>query len=108
MANNLSAFAPALLTLATTYLLHSTLLLSGAWLVFRTRRIRSEALKERLWKLAAVLPLCTAPLQLVLNVSPPTFELARGDRLIQPESRVVGVPPATETAPMILNPLPEA
>jgi beta-lactamase regulating signal transducer with metallopeptidase domain len=83
MASELStlipaSFAPATLTLATTYVLHSTLLLGGTWLAVRTGRIRSEALKERLWKLSAVLALVTAPLQLGLGFSPPTLDLAFG------------------------------
>ncbi len=77
LATWVARVAPIVVSLAATYLLHSTLLLCGAWLAVRFVRLRSEALKERLWKLAAVLPLCTAPLQLMLDVSPPTFELAR-------------------------------
>lgn len=78
MGNELSSLAPVTLTLASTYLLHSTLLLGGTWLAVRTGRIRSETLKERLWKLAAVLALVTAPLQLGLGGSAPTLELALG------------------------------
>ncbi len=78
MGSELSFFAPAALTLAFTYLMHSTLLLGGVWLAVRSGRIRSETLKERLWKLAAVLALVTAPLQLTLGVSSSTLELAFG------------------------------
>lgn len=42
------------------YLWHSTALLAAMWLVMRAARPRSPALVERLWKLAAVLPVITA------------------------------------------------
>jgi beta-lactamase regulating signal transducer with metallopeptidase domain len=90
-------FAPVLVSVAATYLLHSTLLLGSAWLCVRGGRLRSEALKERLWKLAAVLPLCTAPLQLVLDVSPPTFELARGRAAIVRETAPLDPPGTTQS-----------
>jgi beta-lactamase regulating signal transducer with metallopeptidase domain len=105
MANELStlirasfaaaSFAPATLTLATTYLLHSTLLLGGTWLAIRTGRIRSERLKERLWKLSAVLALVTAPLELELGFSPPTLDLAFGGTSIREK---LGEPVAAVTA----------
>src|ERR1700677_3528809 len=117
MANELSSlipasfapasFAPGTLTLATTYLLHSTLLLGGTWLAVRTGRIRSEALKERLWKLSAVLALVTAPLQLGLGFSPPTLDLAFGgtsisERLSEPIPALVASPKEpSPTAPKI-------
>ncbi|HET6324592.1 MAG TPA: M56 family metallopeptidase [Planctomycetaceae bacterium] len=109
MGNELSSFAPATLTLASTYLLHSTLLLGGAWLAVRSGRIRSETLKERLWKLAAVLALLTAPLQLSLGVSSPTLELAfggartferPGDAVVTPVASAVERSPS---APIVLN-----
>ncbi len=122
MANELStlirasfaaaSFAPATLTLATTYLLHSTLLLGGTWLAIRTGRIRSERLKERLWKLSAVLALVTAPLELELGFSPPTLDLAFGGTSIReklgepvaelaasPDERVPTVSLLSEEAP---------
>jgi beta-lactamase regulating signal transducer with metallopeptidase domain len=94
MASDLSAFAPLTLTLAFTYLLHSTLLLGGAWLIVRKGRVRSEALKERVWKLAAVLGLVTAPLQLLLHVAPPAFELTMGGT---PSGQVSGAAVASAT-----------
>jgi beta-lactamase regulating signal transducer with metallopeptidase domain len=124
MANELSSlipasfapasFAPGTLTLATTYLLHSTLLLGGTWLAVRTGRIRSEALKERLWKLSAVLALVTAPLQLGLGFSPPTLDLAFGgtsisERLSEPIPALVASPKEpSPTAPNLLNETPPA
>ena len=59
---NLFAFQIARLTLA--YLLHSTLLLGGTWLFLRVVRVRSWALRERMWKLAVILPLITAAIPL--------------------------------------------
>jgi beta-lactamase regulating signal transducer with metallopeptidase domain len=124
MANELSSlipasfapasFAPGTLTLATTYLLHSTLLLGGTWLAVRTGRIRSEALKERLWKLSAVLALVTAPLQLGLGFSPPTLDLAFGgtsisERLSEPVPALAASPKERVlTAPNLLNETPPA
>ncbi len=109
-----ASFAPATVTLATTYLLHSTLLLGGTWLVVRTGRIRSEALKERLWKLSAVLALVTAPLQLGLGFSPPTFDLAFGgtsisEQISDPVAALAASPkePAP-AAPILLQETPPA
>ena len=42
------------------YLLHSTVLLSVVWLLMKVARPRSAVLAERLWKLAAVLPVLTS------------------------------------------------
>ena len=67
MAGNTVWFAQAVLALATTYLMHSTILLGGVWLLVRLSRTSSHTLEEKLWKLAAVLGLLTAPLQLSLG-----------------------------------------
>jgi beta-lactamase regulating signal transducer with metallopeptidase domain len=56
---------------ALAYLLHSTLLLGGTWLVLRAARLRSWALEERLWKLAVILPLITAAIPLPTSWSRP-------------------------------------
>ena len=42
------------------YWLHSTALLVSAWCMMKIARPRSSAVRERLWKLAAVLPVLTA------------------------------------------------
>src|SRR5262245_20114372 len=57
--------AATIVALVATYLLHSTLLLGGVWLAIALTRSRSAVLQERLWKLAALAPLLTAPLQLL-------------------------------------------
>lgn len=59
--------------LVTTYLLHSTLLLGLAGLALRLRRPNSHTLVEWLWKSAAVIPLATAPLQLLGGFADPVF-----------------------------------
>ena len=46
-----------------TYLTHSTLLLGSVWLMSRAITLRSPALRERLWKLAAVGGVVTATLR---------------------------------------------
>lgn len=80
MGIDIHLLAIPMLTLATTYWLHSTLLLAATWIFVRTCRIRSDALRERLWKLAAVVPLFTAPLGLSGYLSQPIIEIAL-DRL---------------------------
>tara|TARA_R110002111_G_scaffold177166_1_gene243183 strand:+ start:908 stop:2521 length:1614 start_codon:yes stop_codon:yes gene_type:complete len=61
------------LDMLTTYLLHSTLLLTIAALVGWCCRGQSHMLTERLWKSAAVIPLLTVPLQLVSGVGNSVF-----------------------------------
>ena len=80
MANDVRLIAIAMLTFVTTYWLHSTLLLGATWIFVRTCRVRSEVLRERLWKIAAVIPLFTAPLELTLHLSQPVAQIAL-DRL---------------------------
>jgi len=75
MPNEMDSWAGALLTFATTYLLHSALLLAGTWAVLRFTRVTSWTLRERLWKLAAVLPVLTASISLPASVSPPIVNL---------------------------------
>jgi beta-lactamase regulating signal transducer with metallopeptidase domain len=80
MANDVRMVAFAMLTFVTTYWLHSTLLLGATWIFVRTWHVRSEVLRERLWKMAAVIPLFTAPLELTLHLSQPVAQIAL-DRL---------------------------
>ena len=67
MAGNAVWFAQAVLVLATTYLIHSTILLGSVWLLFKLSRTSSHTLEEKLWRLAGVLGLLTGPLQLFLG-----------------------------------------
>lgn len=75
MENSLLPFVPdGWLLLAgawvLTYLIHSTALLGGVWAFTAGRWIRSDALKERLWKFALVGGLITATLQMCSDVEP--------------------------------------
>lgn len=72
--------ARPVVVIAGTYLLHSTILLASAWLVVRIGRVRSHALAERLWKMAALLGLVTAPVQLALGWSGPIFNVTLAHR----------------------------
>ncbi len=53
-----------------TYLLHSTLLLGGTWLLLRIARRMPVAWEEALWRTALFGGLLTASLQLALDVDP--------------------------------------
>jgi beta-lactamase regulating signal transducer with metallopeptidase domain len=64
MRNDMDIVAFPIARLALAYLLHSTLLLGGTWLFLRGARVRSWALRERIWKLAVILPLITAAIPL--------------------------------------------
>ncbi|HUE13002.1 MAG TPA: M56 family metallopeptidase [Planctomycetaceae bacterium] len=101
MANDVRLVAFALLTLVTTYWLHSTLLLGATWIFARACRLRSEALRERLWKMAAVIPLFTAPLELTLHPSQPVAQIAL-DRLCR-TGATTGVNDGAEAAPRPTN-----
>ncbi|MCZ6837553.1 MAG: hypothetical protein O7G85_17390, partial [Planctomycetota bacterium] len=52
-----------------TYLLHSTILLSGAWLVVSLISSRYDAIRESLLRFALIGGLFTASVQVVLNPS---------------------------------------
>lgn len=80
MPNNSSDIAQFVVAIAGTYLLHSTILLAGAWFVVKLGRVRSHVFAERLWKMAAVLGLVTTPLQLSLGWSSPVFDVPLGTR----------------------------
>jgi len=59
-----------------TYLLHSTLLIGGVWLVSRCGLVRSASIEDVLWKVALLGGLCTASLQAGLGVQPFTGRIA--------------------------------
>jgi HEAT repeat protein/beta-lactamase regulating signal transducer with metallopeptidase domain len=52
-----------------TYVVHSTLLLGGVWLLCR-RRVAAPALRENLWKVAMIGGLLTSSLQVGLGLEP--------------------------------------
>lgn len=65
----ISSVAPLLLAWLLTYLLHSTLLLGGAWLVLRTGRLAPSA-ADVIWKAALVGGILTAGTQVALGRAP--------------------------------------
>ena len=73
-----------------TYLLHSSLLLGGLWMVLRLYRIESHVLKEWLWKLAAVAGLVTTTMQVSIQAITPTwrFTLVNSGSPIDRESTI--------------------
>lgn len=86
MAGNAVWFAQAVLVLATTYLIHSTILLGSVWLLFKLSRTSSHTLEEKLWRLAGVLGLLTGPLQLFLGWPTQWEVVLSHDRIIAAES----------------------
>lgn len=67
--NDLNTFSNQIATFAVTYLLHSTLLLAACWVVLKVVRAKSHYLRERMWKLAAVLGILTAASQIALGTA---------------------------------------
>lgn len=63
-------FALPAFAFGVTYLLHSTLLLGGAWLVTRRMDRRALRLRERVWKFAVLGGFVTAGLQSAAGVEP--------------------------------------
>ena len=106
--------------LAATYLVQSTLFLAGGWALLpvltslaRRRKTKpdgqecpsygvSPALAERLWKLAAVLALVTAPLSVFTGWSRPAWEWSLRE---QPPPMMVEIVPRepTRAEPVVLN-----
>lgn len=70
LPEGLSFFVLAVLAWAFTYALHSTLLLSSAWLVTRRLPDARAGLRERVWKFALVAAFVTASLQVGLGFEP--------------------------------------
>ena len=71
MPSNLDFLAFQIARLSLAYLLHSTVLLAGTWILLRAARVRSWALRERMWKLAVILPFFTAAIPLPASWSRP-------------------------------------
>jgi beta-lactamase regulating signal transducer with metallopeptidase domain len=70
-----------------TYLLHSTMLLGGAWLLTATRVVRSPVAKDTLWKVCLVGGILTA-----------TVQAASQDRLLGRHFWLPGPAPAAQAA----------
>ena len=80
----------AVLSLAATYWLHSTVLLAAVWLWLKLRPTASHLLQERLWKFAATAGLVTASLQATAGLGVPLLN-ARNAKLTE------NAPPETTT-----------
>ena len=70
MTNSLIQLTEVTLSLGLAYVIHSTLLLIGVAVLLLGLRATSHTLRERLWKLAVVVPLLTSPLQVWTGVAP--------------------------------------
>src|SRR3990172_2054739 len=77
-----------------TYLLHSTLLIGGAWLLERVGAVRSPLSRDTLWKVALVGGLLTAAAQLALRLQPYAGHVALSSRADSPFIAVDAVRPA--------------
>lgn len=77
-----------------TYLLHSTLLIGGAWLLERVGAVRSPLSRDTLWKVALVGGLLTASAQLALRLQPFAGHVALSSRANSPFIAVDAVRPA--------------
>ena len=82
-----------------TYLLHSTLLLLGAFALAGLGVVRSHAGRDTLWKVALIGGIVTATAQLVLRLQPPAGHLALAARPESPLLDVAGVRDIAPTAP---------
>jgi beta-lactamase regulating signal transducer with metallopeptidase domain len=69
-------FAAGVVAFLLTYLIHSTLLLSGAWLLTNALPARSVRLSERVWRVAFLGGFVTAGLQLGLGLKTPVAQWA--------------------------------
>ncbi len=69
LARASGAFSAGVVSWLLTYLLHSTLLLGGAWVLLRLRPLRPEW-EETLWKVAAFGALVTATAHTLLDCDP--------------------------------------
>ena len=86
-----SPLASSLFAWLLTYLIHSTVLLGGAWLVTRRRRLE-PAVTDLLWKVALLASLVTGTMQTRLRLSTPAAVTLP----------VAGVPrPATPSLPAV-------
>jgi len=104
MPSNSLDFAQSVLVVAGTYLLHSTMLLAAVWLVLKLGRVRSHALAERLWKMAAILGLVTAPVQLALGWSSPVFDVTLGPNEDMPYAAGDKANSSTDGPPVVAPP----
>jgi len=111
-----------------TYLLHSTLLLGGVWLLARRGLLRTPRLAERMWRLAVVGGVLTATLQVGLGAKPflgsltfhatpdelaelapgvPVAPTAHDEEGAATDERVAEITDRTDAFPLVHVPLPE-
>lgn len=64
-----SSAVDVLFAIIATYLIHSTLLLIGCWIVLTAARSTSHALVERAWKIAATLGFVTVAIQFTVGTT---------------------------------------
>jgi beta-lactamase regulating signal transducer with metallopeptidase domain len=88
----------AVLAWLLTYLLHSTALLAGAFLLAGLGIVRSHAGRDTLWKVAIVGGVLTATAQLALRLQPPAGHVALAARPQSPLVDVAGVRDVTPPA----------
>ncbi len=69
MTSDMNSLSAVIVSLALTYLLHSTIFLVVTWVVVAALRDKSLALCERVWKFAAVAGLVTAAMQVTFGFS---------------------------------------
>ena len=79
MTNDFASLAQNGVVLITTWLLHSTLLLGSVWLIVLLLRPRSWALRERMWRCAAVLSFATVGIQISISGMQPMFTWSIAD-----------------------------
>lgn len=83
MTSDLHHYAAIVVSLFVTYLLHSTILLSIAWVVTTVSRNKSPVLSEHVWKFAAVAGLVTAPIQVAFGLSVNVADIALFDETVE-------------------------
>src|SRR5258708_16690304 len=67
-----------------TYLLHSSCLLAGVWVLLKIRPAAGHALREALWKVALVGGVATASLQMLLSPPGPFGEFTVAFHVFRP------------------------
>lgn len=90
---------------ALTYLLHSTVLLGGAWLLQRVRAIRDPATLNLLWRAAALGGLVSATSVTLLELSGPARAPAYASLEVRAVERAEGAPAEADPASVSGAPL---
>jgi beta-lactamase regulating signal transducer with metallopeptidase domain len=107
---SVGALVVATVSFLLTYLLHSTILLGGAWLVGRFVRL-SEAARHALWQVALVGGVLTAALQIVMPREPLAGQIRLPVSRVEQTSKarmVVVAPPSEERTVTVIAPASRA